>query len=200
MMNVMFDVDGVLSDFALKFTAEAAKLVPDLQPWGQADQFVYDFSDRLSEEVREKCWKVVHSEWSWWETVPAMLPQESFRMIDELHNHANVYFVTARKGAPVAQLQTVHWLKRHEIRNPNVITIDGSDIANKKMAVANALKIDYSIEDKFENAVAISCSSAKSYLIYRPYNSEKDAGPEVERIVNVKEFLFEVYAQLSKRR
>lgn len=200
MINVMFDVDGVLADFAWKFTEEAARTVPDLKPWGQAEQQVYNFSDRLSQEVREECWKVVHSSPYWWERVPRMIDRSEFKMIDDLNLHANVYFVTARKGTPSALLQTHRWLRYHGIGYPNVITIEESDgIARRKCEIASALGIDFSIEDKASNANAIVGSRARSYLINRPYNANERVAPVVKRINSVNEFLFDVCCKITGR-
>jgi len=92
----------------------------------------------------------------------------------------NVYFVTSRPGMTARQ-QTITWLEEHGILMPSVEVVRSAADKPAKMV---ELGVEWSIEDSYENAVAIGAlPHVTSYLINRPYNKGRSWAYRVDTLM-----------------
>jgi uncharacterized HAD superfamily protein len=117
-----------------------------------------------------------------------------FFRINQLNYNHEIYFVTNRPTIEAKQ-QTENWFINNGICNPTVV------ITKKKGDFAKAVGVDFSIEDKPENAwcVAWLSPNTKSYLINRSYNQvEGNIGSsKVIRIDSVGEYLDAIESEVN---
>jgi uncharacterized HAD superfamily protein len=184
----MFDVDGVLADFFTAFH----KLGRDMGLYNMIPPLP-DYWDWDKSEKAQKVWDEIERSKEFWahgiepfnELYTLDGDSQLTRINEMCYNKHEVYFVTARVS-PEAKQQTELWLWNHGIDHPTVI------ITKLKGEFAKTVGIDYSIEDKVENAWCVAwLSKAKSYLIDRPYNQvpEGIGSSKIIRVKSVKDFL-----------
>lgn len=192
MARIGCDIDGVLADFQPLFTTRIVDVTGrDLYPKADYDTR-YPCWDHpqfwgYTDAEMSKVWKTIVNEpmfWGWLDHYP-----DTFKSCGALENREkdDLYFVTDRPGVG-AKDQTEHWLYRFGINNPTVI------ISKHKGLVARALSLDYYIDDRWENALDVATTSARSFLLDRPWNRNLGAGGYAEaqgitRVTSVMEFL-----------
>lgn len=194
---VMFDIDGVLADFVLAFTALAKTKYPNVKVVSHRVITNWYFSEAMPrEQFDDVSLNEIKKSSRFWEELPLCLnvTTEDLGRIQRLNELHRVYFVTSRIESGNTLQQTRWWFFRHGITPPNVI------MSNKKGEVARVLQADYAIDDKWDNAHCIHWLSdspqTKSYLIDRPYNRMPTivGAQRVRRIQTVKQFLDDVEA------
>ncbi len=190
---IMFDIDGVLADFVLGFTALAGNKFK-VKPTSHSETFDWHMTGIMTKDQVDDTLDEVRKSADFWRNLPLardVTPDDLGRIqhLNELHR---VYFVTSRIESGNTLQQTRWWFFRQGITPPNVI------MSSKKGEVAKSIKADYSIDDKWDNAHCIHWISdnpqTKSYLIDRPYNHVSNivGAQRVKRITTVKEFLDDV--------
>lgn len=186
---VQFDVDGVLADFTSAFREDARRIDPSVS----LAHPTWDFSD-IPMTVQTRVWTDIRKSSTWWYDLGALTTdlREGDRLVDLCcRDGVDVYFVTAREGND-AKHQTEDWL--YDTYGMDVPTVL---LAKDKGTAAVILGVDYAIEDKLENAVAISMvPGTASYLLDRPYNAAKYEYSKVTRVPTLTAFLDAVYAAL----
>ena len=184
-MNILLDLDGVLSYFVLGFTQEAVTLGYLEKPFGTSCQPTWEFGNCLTILQQMEIWNIIENDPWWWANLSALVDNRSFETINNFQLLNQVVFCTNRRG-PKVQLQTKYWLANNGIVNPAVV------VTKRKGEVAKALDIDYSLDDQVHNANCIHWMAdmrpCRSYLLDQPYNKEgRIKGVRVVR--NVTEFL-----------
>ena len=190
---IMFDIDGVLADFVLGFTALAGNKF-DVKPASHSETQDWHLTNLMTREQMIETLGEVSRSSDFWRNLPLardVTPDDLGRIqrLNELHR---VYFVTSRIESGNTLQQTRWWFFQQGITPPNVI------MSSKKGEIARVLRADYSIEDKWDNAHCIHWMSdnpqTKSYLIDRPYNHVSNivGAQRVRRISTVKQFLDDV--------
>lgn len=192
----IFDMDGVVVDFALGFTMLGRQEFGNHVPIVRAhDYSCWGFGDYLTKEEQSTLWQIVIASDDFWLNLTPLVSYEVFKRINDLTWRGDhVYFVTSRPGkaSMSAQRQTYLWLKDQGIIAPNVV------VTGKKGEFAKMIGAHYSIEDKIENAWVIHWLSnkTKSYLIDRPYNripeEPKIGSSHIIRVPDIETFLDEV--------
>lgn len=168
----MFDIDGVLADFHFGFTSEAYKRTGGLYPKvglvGTTQSPIWKINEAVvPREVQNEIWEDIEKTGDFWLSLPQVEQGSVVRIYLTLTNH-QVYFVTSRPGLH-AKEKTEVWLNRLGYPNPTVVIVQkGED----KKHFAKAVRADYSIEDKLENAVAIAETCKNSFLVKRRYNED----------------------------
>lgn len=187
--TIIFDVDGVLADFVLGFTAIAG--APE--PWGTREgrQKLWSFRDVFSPEQISNAWEKLKSSDSFWRDLPPLQSPEVFDAIDELQLSHHVLFVTARVSYKNAQEQTKLFLEDHGVMNPSVI------VSPKKGEIAAAVAADYHVDDKPENVACVHWMADKqpcrSYFYEVEPNNKGVWLPEkIRRIQSLSEFIEDV--------
>src|ERR1043166_583824 len=181
-LRVGLDVDGVLGAFSPKFIEIANNLFGlNLRPEDQTGWAHQSLG--LTNKQADKVWDVINKTPNWWmEDLPVL------RRTDKLHIAARqhqLYFITKRNptnvGLPIEE-QTAHWIRRHfYIPNPTVI------VTEQKGLVANALELDFFIDDKYENCLDVQNNSPRTqvYLHDAPYCKGQSLPAPMRLSINV---------------
>lgn len=209
MLRVGFDVDGVfayfegaLEDLLVKMTGK--NLFPPRDPRGVPVWNWAQFYGYTDEEVAAAFKHIAETPGFWFHLEEMPHLDELRKSWHDLYFDADVYFVTNRAGIS-AKTETEAWLETRGIPRPTVL------ISGAKGDIAKALKLDYYIDDHYDNAVDVFTKSptTKNYLLNRTYNEQfeykTDAGGSlilprkvpagIERVHSVSEFLARVGAK-----
>jgi uncharacterized HAD superfamily protein len=182
---VIFDVDGVLADFSVAFTALASAMFPGFEITRATDQATYHWQGLDKKQVNE-VWRAIDVIPGFWESLPPLVDEYTFAQLHELTLSRPVYFVTARPDR--AKAETEWWLEGQGAHRATVIT------TKRKGEFAKAVGAGFCIEDKPSNASMVAWltdGETKSYLLDRPYNrvSTELLASDVTRIYTVNEYL-----------
>lgn len=188
-MKIMMDIDGVLADFVLGYTKVAAELGAKNCPWPTPVNQSWQFYD-IEEPIRKAAFRETDKRGArFWANLEPLASREEFAILNQLADDHEVYYVTARYGAPAMEIvrATRSWLRAQGIAHPTVI------LSNKKGELGQVLGITHAVDDKAGNAVYLGyhSPSTKVYLLDRPYNRfpHDVLGGRVRRIIELKEFL-----------
>lgn len=185
---IQFDVDGVLADFFLGYTRQAGRMgYYGGEYLGDADNIRYGTKHFLEDPLGDDgVWNGIKQSPDFWLNLAAHVPPSTFLRINDLQRERVVYFCTHRMGLH-PHWQTAEWLRRHGIENPTVV------ITDLKGEFARAGRVQWSIEDKADNALCVAYASptTTSVILDRPYNRfDPDVmGSTVVRVTTVDEFL-----------
>lgn len=200
MAKLGLDIDGVLCDFITAYKAlivelTAKNLFPADAEWG-----CWDF-DRQCGYVNNPdlnmVWKHIQQSSTFWELLkPYPETQEVlWQLYGLILKGHDVYFITTRPGGGEvsAKRQTEGWLK-YQMGRPQIGFIPTVLITSEKGTAAEALALDYYIDDKWENCTAVSAvDGVKVYLMDRPWNRDNDAGVlGIKRVGSVMEMIGEI--------
>jgi hypothetical protein len=186
-MNIGVDVDGVFADFnsacietCIKVTGK--DLFPprpfDIPTWHYPQHYGYSAEEMDFE--KGPVWGAIKSNPTFWQTLPEYADtREALAYLDKLRRAGHdIYFVTNRYGIK-CKLQTERWLRRHGFADPTVL------VTGDKRRIAQALKLDAYVDDRWENAVDVAGeykqdtlvsaskwvpSTTQSFLLVRPWN------------------------------
>lgn len=167
-MIIGVDIDGVLADFNGSFIERVIQVTGedkfpprpfDIPLWNYPEHYGY------TAEENSAVWENIKSDRTFWRTLePYPDARAALAYLDEVTRHDDLYFVTARPGV-AAKIQTEYWLTTHGYEYPTVL------IASDKASIAQALKFDVYIDDRWENCEAVRTRSrAKVFLMSRPWN------------------------------
>lgn len=187
--TILFDVDGVLAEFILAFTALANRLygTPIIRT---EEQPSWRFS-KLDYIQERRVWEIIQATPGWWTGLAPLVGPETLGRIHRLTRTDNVVFGTSRvSDVDPAARQTVEWLRQLGIPNPSVV------VTKLKGDLARLIQADYAIDDKAENAACIHWISdspqTQVYLLDRPYNRNYTLPDRIKRIHTVDQFLMDI--------
>lgn len=194
-MIVMWDVDGVLANFHASYTELANQMCDtSLSPNGVPKTW-YSVRNVIGKDNDDRVWNhIKQSKTFWYDLAPLISYAEQDR-IRHLSRSHTMYYVTSRVGA-TAKDQTERWLATYlgvALMTPTTI------ISSRKADAANALKANYTIDDKLGNVLAVyynSPSERRVYVFDAPYNQldQNTAGANVRRVSTVSQFLDDIEA------
>lgn len=161
------DVDGVLANFNdgfIKLCVEVTgrDLFPtrpfDIPCWNYPEFYGY------THEELTTVWETIEKSPTFWKSLPAYEDTiNAVRYIREMYAiGSDIYFVTSRPGKS-AKVQTEEWLRTWCLP-PTVL------ISSAKGLCSRALGFDAYIDDRWENALDVSTTGARSVLMDRPWN------------------------------
>jgi hypothetical protein len=187
-LRIGFDMDGVLADFGSAFRAYGTRLFGPVPPPDDVriglrrlpgDQPETEEMRQAAEEraVRDRIeqaralrrredaiWQTIESTADFWTTLKPMEDGAVHRIYDLSRRHRwEVFFITQRPytTGDTVQRQTQRWLVEQGFELPSVLVISGS-----RGAAANAIRLDYHVDDNSQNCVDIVGESpAKPILI-----------------------------------
>jgi hypothetical protein len=170
-LRLGFDMDGVLADFAAAYHAIELRLYGREKPARvERPEDVPDSAEGDSKTQphwrrrRDAVWAAIRETPDFWAALAPIDPA-AVRRIHEmtLRHRWETFFITQRpatQGATV-QRQTQRWLVQQGFDLPSVLVINGP-----RGAAANALSLDYHVDDSPANCVDVKAeSSARSILI-----------------------------------
>lgn len=185
-----FDIDGVLAAFDHAFIERIIAITgrdvfpprPFVIPTWDFPQF-YGYSE---DEV-SAAWKDIKADCLFWQELPGYADTyASLRAIrSRQYRGDDIYFVTSRVGVQVKQ-QTENWLVYAGYSSrPTVL------ISSTKGLIAAGLRLDAFLDDRWENALDVSTTKTRSFLLNRSWNTEFGgaAAHDITRVDSVTEFL-----------
>lgn len=174
-MRIGFDVDGVLADFNTSFIERCIEVTgKDLFPprpfeiptWHYPQ--LYGYTEAEMDFVNGPVWGSVKSDPTFWRFLPGYdwTPEVLDALRGLQNNGHDIYFVTDRAGVNPKR-QTEDFLRALGFHFPTVL------ISGKKALVAEALRLDLYVDDRFENAVSVGqgVPACKTFLLNRPWNA-----------------------------
>ncbi len=190
MKKILFDMDGVLSDFWHGFSRILQHLNPAVELSDGFSRCGWAYTDE-EKVVLSEAWSVVKDSTLFWRRLPKMVENPTFLRINALRARHEVYFVTSRVGLHPKK-DTEGWLIYHGVSCPTVIvaTHGFSTTSDKppcnKVEIALGIGITHAIEDAPEQAAGLKNMCPHTYLVDRPYNRHRE---EFKRVQTVDEFL-----------
>jgi len=169
-MKLGIDIDGCLNDFGGCFTNLIKKDYPDFYvPEEQYEIFKpFNFKGNEYREFTSKYYPELHN----------IMPAEQYSKItlDLLKNKYQIDIITAREyyNADI----TEKWLKNNGLYYDNIFFQSGN-----KADVCSWRNVNFMIEDKAENALAIANANIPVLLYDRPYNKTVEH-KNIKRIKN----------------
>ena len=166
-LRIGFDMDGVLADFAAAYHAVEARLFGPItrtqadDPENADPQPEHSAGDRRRTDL---VWDVIRATPNFWMTLKPTEPGAVRRIHEMMLRHRwEVFFITQRPATQgdTVQRQTQRWLVEQGFDLPSVLVIAGS-----RGAAAQALRLDYHVDDSPNNCVDVkSEATAKPILI-----------------------------------
>lgn len=193
-MRLGVDIDGCLADFnsryiALTISRTGKDLFPprpfDITTWSYPESYGYTKQDMAS------VWHEIRHNPYFWESLPRYedVPAAMRLIINAIQYGHDLYFITSRPGM-LAKKQTENWLAASMAdvtRTPPIPTVL---ISSEKGLACRALELDAYVDDRWENALDVSTTCTRSYLLNRPWNTQYAAGDHnIVRVDSVSEFL-----------
>lgn len=181
-MKIGIDIDGVLADFQPAYRAALIKATgKDLYPdadynacypcWQHPQHWGYTNADNKA------AWAIIADNEFFWEHLEGY-PNTEEALFNIHQNIAmrywEVYFITDRPGK-WPKIQTERWL-----RGKNTLNMTNRDefrptvlVTGEKGQMANALKLDSYIDDKWENCLDVWNASGQTHvwMLERPWNA-----------------------------
>lgn len=188
---IIFDIDGVLADFVVKFTALAGWMFKDqnIPTYGTLQQQQWNEFQNVTPDIEERVWEHINQSNEFWKTLPLLVNYDEVKAIQDLNEQQSVYFVSSRTGE-TALHQTRAWVEIVlGVRRASAV------ISKNKGDIAKAVDAQAVLEDRAENAWCVAWITGgrtNSYLIDRPYNrydARAFGSGKVIRVASVTEFL-----------
>lgn len=190
--RVGIDIDGVLANFVDAWRsllhARTGYWI-EMPPGGVP---VWQFDQMIPKADRDAAWHHVYYDKTFWRDLAALPGTETaLRRLEQLSQASRVeaYFITSREAQNVME-QTQDWLYIRGVVQPNVILAKG---AEAKAAIAQALRLDYIIDDAPDNLEQFVLANqsrrfatGRIYAVEYPYNTHVD--PDRHHINYVKDF------------
>lgn len=153
LMNLVFDIDGVIANFESGWNPVLAKIAgSDKLPAGWQDDpgfpDIWDWDKRAyGLDVVREGWKHVATSATFWKTLKPMKGGvEACKRLNTLQKTHDIFFMTSRPGLAV-QRQTCEWLYEQGVNYPNVIVVKHFD---DKIPLLENLQARLFIDDKLD--------------------------------------------------
>lgn len=175
-LPVVFDVDGVLADFALHFTRLAHKHFPHVAVGSAGAQNTWLFAH--DETFNDQLWDFIKTATGWWETCPLLATPGDIEAMHDIKNRDIVY-LTSRVGRHPRQA-TMNWLADHDFPVGKVIVSHDKVDEVKKLGGAWGI-----LEDCPDNMNELMAAGIWTVARDWPYNRHVKVS---DRVSSVAEF------------
>jgi hypothetical protein len=196
-LRLAFDLDGVLADFDSGYRLVEERLfgvAVDEVPGPEAQAEAEEDEDETgllsgperrarSASGRERVWREIQATPDFWTTLkpldPTAIPR--IRALSVLHRW-EVVFITQRPhtAGETVQCQTQRWLIQQGFELPSVLVLRGS-----RGKVADALHLDFVIDDSPQNCVDILAESRTRAILVLPGSHDGDQKTERARQLGI---------------
>ena len=182
-MLIGIDVDGVIANFTDAAREVCKKLYG--KPADYLKQTEWDFQCLgITAEEETKMWWEIDATPNWWLSLKR-LPHTEY--LELLSDTCDLLFITKRRYSTVYSIaqQTQRWLATHtKVQNPSVI------VTKDKGKLCRLLKVDYFIDDKFENCVDVKKKSPNTKVFVKEelYNKRQALAFGLPTVVTFNEF------------
>jgi hypothetical protein len=188
MINVGFDMDGVLQDSQVIFKTLLFKKYKTYDMDGFDGKGNMRFAYFIDGVSSHDIWLVILEALTLYQ--PFMTPLDGMGKavykVWELQNKKPIQIITARPEE--VRTETIDWLDQHfpvpyvlHIQPPPMNDVNKTD----KSEIINGLGLTHFVEDRFRNCTEIANGSPcieKLFLLNKPYNRGRRIGGKVERI------------------
>ena len=143
---VLWDIDGVLADFALGFTELGHSLFPKIEVYGNSVQKFWQVAGNSEEWTHERetaCWKVIQNSSSFWADFEPLIVAADRLAMEKLARVTDFRYLTARFGVD-AKVQTMDWLYNHDLPYPSKVVLTKG---MSKAVMARRVKAVAAIDD-----------------------------------------------------
>ncbi|MEP7310577.1 MAG: hypothetical protein ABJA98_34165 [Acidobacteriota bacterium] len=201
--GVFADMDSELIRHAKALFGEAAFRIPPAPMPGQPSHAPAAASTQtqtnatglgtmdMSERQQRRLWRHVEAIDGFWETLKEIEPGSVERLAALASERRwEVIFLTKRpeSAGHTAQRQSQRWLQAHGFNLPSVFVVQGS-----RGRIADALKLDFVVDDRPDNCVDVVCeSTTRALLVWREDETLLPAGarrPGVQVVSSMAECL-----------
>ncbi len=182
---VGIDLDGVLCDFIWSLTECIRATAPGLGglPFSCRQTAKWDLSDRgVTREHLDAGWTRAQATPEFLADLPPLISPATAERLNRLGQQQEVCIITARRLFPAATAQTRRWMDQHGLDSLGLM------VCEDKKKAAEALDLDFYLDDLGHNLVAMLHSPARLYLLTRPYNDTL-THPDIARVATVDGFL-----------
>lgn len=200
-IRVGIDVDGVAANFVLAWQKLALDKVGRMLiiPPGGPQVWHWDRAAGLTAVESKQLWTFVEASTTWWsELKPLPTAPYAFDKLGLFVRSGDVelYFITSRPGRAV-KLQTEKWLQRWGVEFPTVLVAKD---AGHKAEFAVDIALDYFIDDKPENIVAVKGAldkKVKTFVADAGYNASFEGADF--RVAHIGHFADIIVTEVIKR-
>lgn len=188
-MIIGVDVDGCLADFNRDYIEKVIEVSGrDLFPPRPFDIPCWSYPEHYGYTKKEvsSTWEAIKESRNYWVNLMGYPATEGFlEFLESIDGYNDIYFVTSRVGVSV-KVQTETWLYEHGFDSPTVL------ISSEKGLCANALRMDYYIDDKNENVRdVVEVSGADCFMLAQPWNEPQFGSIRIDSLVDFKKVLKE---------
>lgn len=183
-MNIMIDIDDVLSDFNKKFLEVANKnfktpLNIEIVHWN-FHKSIPDFTKEMEESVFD----IIRNTEDFYECLQPYSNDEEFDFLGKLMEKGEhrFYFITSRfetKGKPVEEQSRI-WLKKHLKKDVKVF------VSSNKGELCKELGIELAIDDSPHHIINLIDNGINTYIMDWAYNRHID---HKKRVYSLGDFL-----------
>jgi uncharacterized HAD superfamily protein len=200
-LNIGFDLDGVLANFAKAFSRVCNSLYGErcflVEHENQILDWYWSNWYPVTQEESDTAFNVVYGTENFWANMEIMDHSDWSNIIQKLSHEKdiNIYFITSRSenaGDSMVR-QCISFLTKYGFENPQII------VSDKKAEFINLLNIKFFIDDSTKNVLSIhqNCPNCKIYTICTPHNKDIEENISnscrYKRVSSLKEYIDDVY-------
>ena len=194
-LYVVFDIDGVLADFAYSFSRLAQTMynIP-LTETAEQSSFRWLREQGVSKAEQDRVWDKVEVSHDFWLRMPSLLSEFDLNAMWQLADTGvRFIYLTNRHEKGTARIQTQEWLWRHALPPGALVFVEEKDLYLQTLLnddrEANILGVledsPYNLE-RYAGGLAARYNRPVVYVFDRRYNQE--AAPSLPRVHCVLEF------------
>lgn len=170
-MRIGFDIDGVLANFVSAYAPLLSNITGKNVPATKPHLWDWDAEVATKDQIRQALDEIKGSSTFWTTLEPTEFCSDSLTYLSECrHKGDAVVFITSRPGINTSNQSKV-WLEAHNFVDADVYVATS---AEHKRLLAKNLELDFFIDDKPSNCLAVSDVVPYTVVLDQPWNQEWD--------------------------